>query len=477
MHSRSYFCLNVEDRHRYMYYYNTKEVFQHSWMLTHDAMMIRCGDRECINSVNPFYYFFFAFLPTFDTHGRLHPFSPQLQDQASIERVRPDDDWLRRRFPALTTTIHLGEEHVVFGPEDLIEDSLERILVNDHSPCIFAHTCISKVIGVDMYGIMDRVARKKRLKVLSVQNIGIGQILHSVAETYGKEIRPVSGGNDAGDPADRSVNLVGFIRDEAFQEISSLLGLIGVRVNVTPIPDLTLETLDRIPGADLQVLRPVEEYQVAYDRIFARLPIPTIAPQAPYGLEDTLRWVRSIAEALEMDVDGNERWQDVIRRHAETYRQLAEKAGDHRVGFVISQLDVEAFLDPGSLLLGIPLARLLEEMGFGVEFCVVNPDDEDLCREILLSLFDEPERHAVIAASTDGDVQSWLARTRCRCIYSDLKNDLRITTHGKATFSMFVFEMGIQGAIRSLERMLHLCELDYYDEYKAFRKSEIAPAT
>jgi len=55
-------------------------------------------------------------------------------------------------------------------------------------------------------------------------------------------------------------------------------------------------------------------------------------------------------------------------------------------------------------------------------------------------------------------------------VYSDIFFDYRLTCAGKAQFSMRTFEAGIEGALRSLERLLDICRLPFYKKYGKYLK-------
>jgi hypothetical protein len=455
-----------------MFYYDMKDLYQYARMLTSRSMMIRCGDNECINSINPFFYCFHGFLPSFNTYDNLHPFSVDMQRRFGFATMDVDGDELREVIPALMMALELGEEHIVFGPERLVEESLQKLLTGKHSPYFLSHSCLNKVIGVDLDGILKKVSDEARVKVISDQNMGIRQILDSASRAYGPGVR-----KRRRKPGRRKeINLVGFVRDRSYHELCSMLGMLGVAVHRSPVPDLSFSSLDDLDRADLQVLNPLDEYQDVYEEFFRTLGVPTIEPPAPHGMEASVSWLESVARELGIDPGRRRKWKACCRDGRESWDRLVARVGEYRIGFVLDPRDIDFLLAPSAWLFGLPMVEMLEEMGFGVDVLVRKPCDEADCRERLARLVREPDTLSIDFAARDEDVDRWLETSPCRCVYSDLKNDVRITSRGKAPFSIFLFEKGIEGALRTIRRLLYLCELEYFDEYKGFRKTEARPA-
>lgn len=468
----SYFRCDPETGHRYMFYYDMEDLFQYARMLTNRSMMIRCGDNECINSINPFFYCFHGFLPSFETYDSLHPFSVDMQRRFGFSTMDVDGDELREVIPALMMAVELGEEHIVFGPERLVEESLRKLLTGKHSPYFLSHSCLNKVIGVDLDGILKKVSDETRIKVISDQNMGIRQILDSASRVYGAGVK-----KRRRKPGKRKrINLVGFVRDRSYHELCSILEMLGVAVHRSPIPDLSFSSVKDLEQADLQVLNPVDAYRVVYDEFMRTLGVPTIDPPAPYGMEASVSWIESVARELGIDPGRKRKWRAYCRGARESWDRLVARVGGSRVGFVLAPRDIDFLLAPSAWLFGLPMVKMLEEMGFGLDILVNGPCDEAGCRERLARLVRDPDTLSIDFAARDGDVDRWMETSPCRCVYSDLKNDVRLTSRGKAHFSIFLFERGIEGALRSMRKLLYLCELEYFDEYRIFRKGEARPA-
>ena len=110
---------------------------------------------------------------------------------------------------------------------------------------------------------------------------------------------------------------------------------------------------------------------------------------------------------------------------------------------------------------GAPLAVMAAEMGFGLDLLYYDIHGEaprlpDALRSARVSVFRAPwELERALAG---GDFQA---------VFSDMFFDRRIVQAGKARFSSKDFEMGLEGARRTCERLLSVCRLPFFRRYAA----------
>ena len=111
----------------------------------------------------------------------------------------------------------------------------------------------------------------------------------------------------------------------------------------------------------------------------------------------------------------------------------------------------------------VPVFALVEEMGFGIDLLAWAPDGEpgEAARRLAarpgvrgLSLFQDAE-----------GLKSLLAGGAFRAVYTAIAHDHRVTEAGKAQFSMRLFEPGLAGAARTLERLLDAARLPFFERY------------
>ena len=71
------------------------------------------------------------------------------------------------------------------------------------------------------------------------------------------------------------------------------------------------------------------------------------------------------------------------------------------------------------------------------------------------------------------DVERWISKAPCSCIYSDFRNDRRLIANGKIPFSAFMFEKGPDGAIRTLQSLLRLCRIDLFRSHRGYARQAV----
>jgi hypothetical protein len=105
------------------------------------------------------------------------------------------------------------------------------------------------------------------------------------------------------------------------------------------------------------------------------------------------------------------------------------------------------------------MMRMIEEMGFGVDILYYDPHTDG-------PVLGEDNRCARLTTfRTPEDLTRLLKEGEFRAVYSDIFFDWRISAAGKARFSSKDFEMGLEGALRSLRRLLAVCRLPFYQRY------------
>jgi len=467
----SYFHPHPQLSHRYMFYQDIGEWTQFSSTLPVDALAMRFGDLECTDCVNPFYFVYFGFLPTFNTYRRLHPLTYEGRRRLCYPPSPEEGDGLFQRFLALSSALRLSDEQIALGPEEDIERAFGQILGRGYDPCFFFYSCVAKVIGTDLDGIVSNLSRQHDVRIIDDPNVGMERVYEQLARLHSPDIAA----EPPPRPGSRRVNLVGFTEDRSTPDLVAALGLLDVTVNRIVVPDLSRFRVEELQQADLQVLYPAPRYRRLYEDFFQRLSIPTITPRAPFGFEGTRAWLEEIADALEISSKDCSGWTPYLEERQRAWIALTREAREHTIGFVLSPADIDALEDPPAHLSAVPLIPLLEEMGFTLAFLVVSTKRDGAALDRLKQLLRRPAAHTITQGRSAGDVERWLESDRCRCVYSDLKNDTRITSRGKATFSYLLFEHGFEGARRALETLLRLCRSSYFGEYREFRKERATP--
>lgn len=367
-------------------------------------------------------------------------------------------------------TTDLVEDDVILGNPKKLEDLLDYAVSRPSSEdklLFVSNTCVPTVIGEDVESVVKRVRKKTGKDILyltvtprSMTNVFQGML---VDRRLAAEAR-------AGSPEPRRVNLIGFAGGKGADELDAALEAYGVKVNVHLLPDLNAERVDALPGAGLNVLYPNQLWQHMFDQLMDRSRISAIDPPAPFGFEGTRGWLEAVLTAVDGSVAADEldaKWRVFSAPWQERWDTLRHRAEGLRLGFVVRDEEAYFLTTPGSSW-GVPLIALAEEMGFGIDL-LVRVSDPKVAKEAALSIrkkFKFPKRHTVLAFDSFAFLRKRLADCQAQAFLSYHFYDWRLSEAGKATFSIQHFEMGLAGAVRTLERLLRVCGTSFYRRYR-----------
>jgi len=389
---------------------------------------------------------------------------------APVEPHATDDDGSRYGDDSDSmVTTDLDEQDVVLGNPQKLRDVLEYVTehaVGSDRILFCSNTCVPTVIGEDVESVVREFQRKSPVPLLylTVTPKSMTSVFDSllVEKRLAAEARSTT-------PDPRAVNLVGFADDRATREVVLLLEAMGVRVNTQLLPALDVTRVEALPDAALNVFLPNQLWQHLYDQVRFKSRVPGIAPQAPYGIEGTRRWLKAVVDALRLDTDVGAAWSHLLAPHDADLAAVRAHAEGQRLGLVVRGEETFYLTDP-SRTWGIPLVDVLEEAGFGLDvFLLVH--DRAGARKAAASIherFANPTRHRITGFNNDDLLRQKLAASECAAVFSHHVFDWRLTQAGKGRFTLAWFEMGLDGLQRTLARLEGLAATPYYRRYARF---------
>ena len=420
------------------------------------------GDLECLFT-SPGY-------PTRLVHFYNYPWSPTRPVARLLGRRLGEEEQFFHSHRQLVTDI--DDLEVITGSTEKLERLIDLALERRTNQILRVNcTCVPMVTGDDVEAATRRATEDADVPVIYTDQLShepfgvVGELLLAEREALRRH----------GDPTGR-YNLVGFPDTPATAELVALLERAGAVLNQVLVPELDVPSYREILEAEANVFLPNLRQREVYQLGFASLPseMGQVAPDAPYGWGGTARWAAAVGGALSLGGAAAEACAATESRLRPRWEQLAALAGSHRLAFVVDRRHVALLLDP-TRLFGLPLLAMIAEMGFGVDVLVHAPDDDlDYARGLAAA-----SGGADLALRPFGSRDTLIVRLRespARAVYSDFFYDHRLTTSGKAQFSAPDFEMGYEGALRSLERLVGLCELPFYHRYHHYlRRARTAP--
>lgn len=368
-----------------------------------------------------------------------------------------------RRLGSRQIVSDIKDGEIILGSARKMESAMSGLAADPGSTelAVFLTSCPAVVIGDDNAAVIERFRRRSGIPTLSPDRDADQHtdLLGELFALAGKTPRPARAPG-------RRVNLVGFPRDRALGELSSLLGELGITVNSVVLPEFDRESIARYPDADLQVVTPHRAYEGLHAAIMGKLDVPSLTLEAPYGMEGTRRWLGELAKFFDRQSLFDEVWGARWEAARPGWETLRRRAGEHALGFVCDAQRL-ALLRDGRWSAGIPLPPVIREMGLGLHWLLwcgcgggganAHPLPDDSKERETIRRFHSPAELAALLRERPADA-----------VYSDIFFDARLSRAGKSQFSLPFFEPGIAGAARTLERLLGACRMPLYKDYARY---------
>jgi nitrogenase iron protein len=350
---------------------------------------------------------------------------------------------------------NLRDLDVIHGGGRKLDESLAAAVAQaeGRAAAVVVHsTCIPTVIGDDAEAVVARWQKRTKVPIVYMNHTsGSCEDFDVCLALFRRMQKDPSFAKARRRPG--TVNLVGFPDGPALDELAALLRETGVEVNVRVMPSLNIDAARGYLSAEAQVLYPNGAYAKTYKDFFEHLPIKTLRPDAPYGWEGTKAWVARVAGEL-----GRKRGVGPALARAARDLSLGWEAARRQVrgrgvAFVVDGFRMRRLTDPTQTW-GVPLLRVLREMGLGVEILCYGEAKKEAPG---LRFFKTPEELARLLRSGRFDA-----------VYSEYTYDNRLARAGKSQFSLDCFEMGLAGAVRSLTRLGGICRWPFARRYARF---------
>jgi hypothetical protein len=351
----------------------------------------------------------------------------------------------------------LTERDMILGTGEssqALVDEARRIAA-DGKFLVFIHLCTPIVMGEDFQGLARRCAKE-----VGGTTVHWSQKDRDTNDNFGKHFQSLFGkpGFFAA-PADAAaVNLFHFPAQFIQKELAPFLYELGVKINICVFPDIDLRELHRLPRALWQIFCERSFYPTKIRELLMDSPRKVVSARAPYGLALTRECLRGIAAAVGKNREFEKAWRRRMAGFLPSWELMRRAAAAHRLAFVVSEATLPRLLQLryGQ---GAPLATMVREMGFGIDLLYYDVHGE-------APQLPEGLRDArVVTFRSPCELDRALREGAFQAVFSDIYFDWRISRSGKARFSSRDFEMGLEGAMRTLRRLLSRCRLPFYRRY------------
>ncbi|MDD5304287.1 MAG: nitrogenase component 1 [Elusimicrobia bacterium] len=350
--------------------------------------------------------------------------------------------------------VELEERDMVMGTGDKADSLVSEVrrLADEGNYLVVTHLCTPIVMGEDFQGLARRCEDE-----IGGTSVSWSQKDRDQGDNFGEHFRSVLSRPDFfADEGDASaVNLFHFPVDCRERELRPFLEALGLKVNVCLFPIVDFPSIERLPKARWQVFCEKPSYTDKTLELMKASSRPVVMARAPYGVEGMRECLRSIATAAGKEREFERAWAAKLKKFQPAWDELRREAAGHRLAFVVSEASLPRLLELryGH---GAPLATATREMGFGIDILYFDRHGEQ-------PELPEGLRGAKVTVfRTPSELERSLRDGLFAAVYSDIFFDWRISRAGKARFSGREFEMGLEGARRSLERLLDACRLPFY---------------
>lgn len=343
------------------------------------------------------------------------------------------------------------ERQVVQVLDKSLEDPGVRILV------VFS-CCVADFVGLDVEGIVrERLGDSQMPLILwGASPWGLASVEAFWRQVFAIAPRPRSGFKPSG------VNLVGFAPNDSRMTAELALDLesAGIRVNSTMVPSLEYDALNAFNNAELSVVPIDDSVRLELGSVLEETTSPPVLRvQRPFGLDGSLKFVRSVASTLGVaEAPG---LLESAERHRAAWDEYKTLASGCTVAIPLDMRTAACITRPG-VLYGIPVVDLIREMGFRVLIIVSyrREDGEDVRQVVreIRSLYPEGVDPGIVIETASGAeaLLDRLAADDVSMVMSEFAPDTRVTEMGKFSFAPRQLEMGLAGALRSQRLLLRM---------------------
>ncbi len=331
---------------------------------------------------------------------------------------------------------NIRDYELIAGSNESLDAALTTVLESGaQAPVVIDISCTPVIAGEDWQGTVNRFADRYPGTVVS-SAVGGTDLTEAMVEAGGKALGKVDWKQSK-----RGLNLVGFPRTVSTDECVALLERAGVKLRERLVPELSLQALEQYGSAAGQLLWPQSEYGPIYDELFVELPLPTEFVPPPFGIKGVASMVRQAARLA--GEDGEEamaRLEADFAAAENALAPLAHRASKCRIGIALTARQAN-LLDAPETMCGVPIIGFLEGLGFQVE---------------------------VLHDSQDTGRLSWWLGSGLSLVYSDLSTDRRLQAAGLPHFALSDLEAGLDGAVRTVRRLLRLANARFFANYGRF---------
>ncbi|MCX7943664.1 MAG: nitrogenase component 1 [Deltaproteobacteria bacterium] len=373
----------------------------------------------------------------------------------------------RNELPDITKffSTDLNEKDIVMG-NNKVKEVLEYVLSNSKRKEVFlSNTCTPVVIGEDVESVIERMRKKrKNLLYLTVTPQSMEVVLKRLFWKYRKKGNSIK---------KNVVNLLGYEKDWYLERLIYLCKTLGIEINSVVIPDVSPRTLRKYFNGGVDIIKPNALWNHLYLQLNNSSSHKYVALEAPYGFAGTIRWLLNLSVLVGFKLKEDDILKKIENKRLNLYNSLKDQMSNIGVVFIIRKGE-DVYLTDSARSWGVPLLKFFMEVGSRIEVFIRADNREEAQRssEKILKSIKDYDNYEVRFFDTYDKMMRLLTESSCRLVFSNHSNDWRIWSAGKNSFSLFDFEVGFEGAIYTINRLLYVANIEVFPKYSSYLKRD-----
>jgi len=366
-------------------------------------------------------------------------------------------------------TIDLDQKDVITGISSKIKE-ISKIIKNNLSKpdfILLQQGCISNIIGTDLKHWKEYLRKETNVPVFTWDCVNIWKLAkdnnnlsiffkHFMEILFNIKKRRNMNGKNQNLPC----AFLGYGNKDSVEELSWMLNSI-YKVDIPFfLPNYNKEDLKNFWNAKAIIINNAVNYDFLEKIINKYCDKKVIRLEAPVGFETTKEWLKQIGKICGNDNEIEKIIKNVDTKYINIINKIKKESSKHTVYFIVDNTNINRFMDK-RFSFGFSILDFLLEFNFKIKLLIYG---DDLTKSLTKSLITfKKELIYIENFKNEEELYKKLLAPECSMIYSDFLSDYRIAKVGKPQLSLDFFKCGFKSSIITAEKILALCNANFYN--------------
>lgn len=352
----------------------------------------------------------------------------------------------RKQYNYESYTTYLNQNETIVGwATDKIEEMFENI---DCTKFDYIHVnlcCLPTIIWDDLGSIIKRYQKVIQIPIIYTNQTSINPY---------KILRELLAKIDiSSDKEKHTCSFIWFPHQKWLFELKDILNEYWIVVKDVLLPIIEIDWLKDLGSVEKLVLIDTWRNEDAI-KIFEEAHTNTFRTISPYGFKNSIKFIEQVLNEFNIDSNISSSFEDKI----ELFNSL-KKENDYEVWFILLPNHLKTIIWNFRWL---KIIDILSEMGFKINvfyYIDVNSSYKENIKVLLEKNIKKENLWDIILSTDKEDLNDFINNKNIDLYYSEIRNDNRILKYKKQIFSTSIFEVWVDGIIRSLEQLIKLWKL------------------